>query len=107
MNVSNKSAPAQSLPVDRNRIDRIEGLLERYPALTDPELHEILLFLRKGRALEIGFLTGNKRVKPQLDRFRADHARDLSLGKRELAIVGLVALALLAAVALLWNAGGG
>lgn len=107
MNVTNDGAPATGLPVDRNRIDRIEGLLARYPGLTDPEIHEVLLFLRKGRALEIGFLTSNEAIKPKLDRFRADHARDLSLGARELAIVGIAMLVLLAAVALLWNAGGG
>ena len=93
-------------PDDRARRERVEELLARYPALTDPEIHEILLFLRKGKTLEVGFLTGNEAIKPQLDRFRADHARDLAISGRELAIVGLVLLVLLAAaVVLLWNAG--
>ena len=105
MNASEHAAPARAMPVDRPRIDRIEALLARYPGLTDPEIHEVLLFLRKGQVLEIGLLTSNETVKPQLDRFRADHARDLSIGKRELAVAGIVLLILLAAVALLWNAG--
>ena len=105
MNAIEQSTPARGLPVDRTQLDRIEALLERYPALTDPEVHEVLLFLRKGKALEIGYLTSNEALKPQLDRFRADHARDLSSGTRGLGVVGIVLLVILAAVALLWNAG--
>jgi len=107
MNSLEQAAPGRGLPVDRDRLDHIEALLARYPALTEHEIHEILLFLRKGKALEIGFLTSNEALKPRLDRFRADHARDLSIGKRELAIVGIVMLILLAAVALLWDVGAG
>jgi hypothetical protein len=105
MNAIEHSTPGRGQPMDRERMERVEQLLARYPGLTDPEIHEILLFLRKGKALEIGFLTSNEAIKPQLYRFRADHARDLTIGKRELAVVGLVMLILLAAVALLWNAG--
>jgi hypothetical protein len=105
MNATEHSTQARGLPIERVRIERIEALLQRYPGLTDPELHEVLLFLRKGKVLEIGILSSNELIKPQLDRFRADHARDLSIGRRELVIVGIVMLILLAAVALLWNAG--
>ena len=105
MNAIEQADPALGLSADRAQRDRVEALLARYPGLTDPEIHEILLFLRKGKALEIGFLTSNEALKPQLDRFRADQARDLSIGKRELAIVGLAMLVILAAVAMLWNAG--
>jgi hypothetical protein len=105
MNATEHTTPARGLPVDRVRLERIKALLHRYPALTDPEVHEVLLFLRKGKVLEIGVLTSNELVKPQLDRFRADHARDLSIGKRELAVVGILMLIVLAAVSLLWNAG--
>jgi hypothetical protein len=92
-------------PDDRSHRKRVEEMLARYTALTDPEIQEILLFLRKGKALEIGLLTGNEAIRPQLDRFRADHARDLAISGREFAVVGIVLLVLLAAVALLWNAG--
>ena len=105
MNAIDHVTVGTSLPIDRARRERVEELLARYPGLTDPELHEVLLFLRKGKALEIGFLTSNEAIRPQLERFRADHARDLSLGKRELVVVGIVVLILLAAVVLLWNAG--
>ena len=105
MNAIEHNPVGSSLPIDRARRERIEALLARYPGLTDPEIHEVLLFLRKGKALEIGFLTSNEAIKPQLDRFRADHQRALSLGRRELAVAGIVMLILLAAVALLWNAG--
>jgi hypothetical protein len=105
MNVIEHGSTGSGLPLDRARRERVEELLARYPGLTDPEIHEILLFLRKGQVLEIGFLTSNESIRPQLDRFRADHARDLSLGRRELAVAAIVLLILLAAVALLWNAG--
>ena len=105
MNVTNDNSPAPAAPASRIRLERIESLLARYPGLTDPEIHEVLMFLKKGPALDVGLLSGIDAVKPQLDRFRADHARDLSIGLRELAIVGIVMLVLLAAVALLWNSG--
>ena len=105
MNAINETTPARSAPVDRVRIERVEALLTRYPALTDGEIHEIILFLKEGPALDVGLLTGTDAIKPQLDRFRTEHARALSIGTRELAIVGIVMLVLLALVALLWNAG--
>jgi hypothetical protein len=105
MNAINETTPARSAPVDRARIERVEALLTRYPALTDGEIHEIILFLKRGTALDNGLLTSIDGIKPQLDRFRAEHARALSIGTRELAIVGIVMLILLAVVALLWNAG--
>jgi hypothetical protein len=105
MNAIEHATPASGSEADRAQRQRVETLLSRYPSLTDPEIHEVLLFLRKGKALEIGFLSSNEALKPKLERFRADHARDLSLGKRELLIACAVMLAILAAVALLWNAG--
>lgn len=107
MTAINETTPARSAPVDRARIERIETLLTRYPALTDGEIHEIILFLKKGTALDVGLLTSIEAIKPQLGRFRAEHARALSIGTRELAVVLIVMLVLLAAVALLWNAGAG
>lgn len=105
MNAIEHEPVGSSLLLDRAQRERVEQLLSRYPGLTDPEVHEILSFLRKGKALEIGFLTSNDAIKPQLDRFRADHARDLSIGRKELAVAGIVLLIILAAVSLLWNAG--
>ena len=94
-------------PAERDRIDRIEGLLRRYPALTDDELHEVLAFLRRGSVLEVGLLTGRDDIRSQLDRFRADHKRALSIGVRELAVIAIIVVALLAVAALLWDAGAG
>ncbi len=105
MNVTNDTSPARTAPASRIRLERIESLLARYPGLTDPEIHEVLMFLKKGPALDIGLLSGLDAVKPQLERFRAEHARDLSIGLRELAIVGIVMLFLFAVVALLWDSG--
>ena len=104
MNISEPTI-ARGLAADRAGVDRFESLLARYPGLTDPEIHEVLLFLRKGKVLELGLLSGNEAIKPQLERFRADHARDLSIGRQELIFAAIVLVIVLAAVALLWNAG--
>jgi len=94
-------------PVDRDRIERIEKLLQRYPALTDGEMHEILMFLKKGPALEIGLLTGNDGIRPALARFRTDHARSLEPSGREIAIILAIIAIVVAAATFLWNWGTG
>lgn len=94
-------------PVDDQRMGRIEALLRRYPGLTDDEMGEVLLFLRKGPALEVGLLTGNEELRPQLDRFRAENAKALSIGGKELAIIAILIVVVIALIALLWDAGGG
>lgn len=105
MNTLNRTTHTR--PVDDQRMGRIEALLRRYPGLTDDEMGELLLFFRKGPALEVGLLTGNEELRPQLDRFRAENARALSIGARELAIIAVLIVIVLAVVALLWDAGGG
>jgi len=58
----------------------IADLVARYPEVSDDEAKLILRFLRTGRHLDVGMLTGDQSLKPQLDRFMADHARDLRVG---------------------------
>lgn len=94
-------------PLDTERMDRITALLRRYPGLTDDETSELLQFVRKGPALELGLLSGNEELKPQLDRFRADHARALSIGMREIAVIAVLVIVVVGLVILLWDAGGG
>ena len=107
MNAVNQPQSNRSRPVDRARMERVAALIARYPALTDDEIHEALLFLRKGPALDVGLLTGNDEIRPQLDRFRADHHRALSIGVREIAVIAVIVALFLAAVLLLWDWGAG
>jgi len=107
MNGLDQPKSNHSRPVDRERMERVESLLKRYPGLSDDELHEVLLFVRKGPALEVGLLSGKEEIRPQLDRFRADHKRALSIGAPEIAVIAILVALLLAAVALLWDAGAG
>lgn len=107
MNAINHTTSSHTRPLDDDRMVRIEALLRRYPGLTDEEMHELLQFVRKGPALEIGLISGKDELKPQLDRFRADHAQDLSIGGREIAIIAALVIVVVVAVILLWDAGGG
>ena len=107
MNAYNETKSNHTRPVDRERLERIERLLKRYPALTDGEIEDVLLFLRKGPTLEIGLLTGNEGLRPKLDHFRADHRGELSIGAREIAAIAVIVALLVVAVALLWDFGVG
>lgn len=53
--------------------ERASDLLARYPEVTGQEAGEILTFLRDGRYLDVGLLTSNPRLKPNLDAFLKDH----------------------------------
>lgn len=107
MNATDQTKTTHTRPVDREKIDRIAALLARYPGLTDGEIHEILLFLRKGPPLELGLLTSDERIKPKLDAFRKEHGNALSIGIREIVVIAVLLLLLLATVALLWDSGAG
>ena len=52
-------------------------LLLRYPRVSDAEARLILGFLRHGRHLDVGMLTADETLKPQLDSFMRDHGKHL------------------------------
>ena len=83
----------------------IEALLARYPNISSGEAGEIVHFLKNGAPLEVGMLTANDRVQFNLQRFRADRAADLSVSWREYAVAVLLVVVVIAAGALLWDAG--
>jgi hypothetical protein len=58
----------------------IAELVRRYPHVSDAEARQIVTFLRTGRHLDVGMLAGDDTLKPQLDRFMTDHAKDLRVG---------------------------
>lgn len=83
------------VPDEAGTVDRVAGLLSRYPNLTPLEVREIIHFLRRGPHLDIGLLSGRDEVKPALAAFREDHARALGLDRRDYMIAFLIVLAIL------------
>lgn len=78
-------------PVRLSR-DQARDLLVRYPDVSNAEARLILDFLRNGRHLDVGMLTADQKLKPRLDRFMADHKKELQLGIGEgSAVVGAIA----------------
>lgn len=75
--------------------ERVSGLLARYPDVSGDEAHAILTFLQTGRYFDVGLLTSNARLKPNLDAFLRDHRGHFEAvpGRAE-AIVGVVTLSL-------------
>ena len=61
------------------RADRCQAaeLVRRYPSVSDDEVELILHFLRRGRHLDVGMVTGDESLRPQLDLFMADHGKEL------------------------------
>ena len=78
----------------RPTCDRIAGLLQRYPKVSDADRKEILSFMKEARHLDVGLLTANDNVRPQLDAFMEDHKRHFRLDVFDAAR----ALALIAAI---------
>ena len=64
---------------------RAEDIFRRYPHISADEAREAVTFLKKGRHLDIGLVTGNADLKPNIDAFRDAHARSLGLGFVEIA----------------------
>lgn len=96
-----KRSPA----VDPARLEHIQNLLSRYPDITEADREEILHFLKKGPPLDTALLGTVEPVRPQLDRFRADHRRHFEVGAKEYLLVAILLAALAALAALLWDSG--
>ena len=76
----NSSTPdAHSSPLQLTR-EQVADLLARYPHVSDAEAKLILTFLRNGRHLDVGMITGDDALKPQLDSFMADHRTHFRVG---------------------------
>ncbi len=78
----------------RSTRDRVAGLLKRYPHVSDKDRKEILQFMKEARHLEVGLLTANDNVRPQLDAFMEDHKRHFRLDAldvfRAVALIGAI-----------------
>lgn len=76
----------------------IENLLTKYPATTDQEEREILIFITKGSALDAALLTCNDTIAEKLKMFKHDHRKQLGLTLRNwINFVGLLSSVGLAA----------
>ncbi len=53
--------------------ERVSDLVRRYPKITNEEAEQILRFVREGRHLDVGLLTADDAIRPQLDAFMKDH----------------------------------
>ena len=96
---------ARSPAIDPARLERIQDLLSCYPAIGEAEKMEIVHYLKKGPPLDTALLTTVERLRPQLERFRADHRRHFELGAKEYLIVLVLLTALVALLASLWDSG--
>jgi len=79
-------------------------LLYRYPNVSEAEAKLIIVFLRKGRHLDVGMLIADERLKLYLDRFMGDHARHFRIGLGEAAAVIAMIAGFLVICWLVWEA---
>ncbi|HEX6071414.1 MAG TPA: hypothetical protein VFY95_00190 [Sphingomicrobium sp.] len=84
--------------------EQVAGLLARYPNVSTQDSRTILDFLRTGRHLDVGLLTANDKLKPNLDAFMRDHQAHfrVKIGEGAAVIAGIAAL--LAILWLIWEA---
>lgn len=94
MNAHTRREEVRAIRLDRQQA---ADLLARYPQVSDAETNLILTFLRTGRHLDVGMLTADEKLKPQLDRFMLDHGKRLRVSFAEGAalVAGIVGFLLL------------
>lgn len=100
MNAPNRLDQADAAILTR---EQAADLLSRYPRVSDAEAKLILRFLRTGRHLDVGMLTGDEALKPQLDRFMDDHGKHLRVSAGETAAVVAAIAGFLVACWLVWE----
>jgi hypothetical protein len=84
--------------------EQAADLLYRYPHVSDAEAKAILAFLRRGRHLDVGILTADEQLKPQLDSFMDDHAKHFRIGFGEGSAVVAAIAGFLTVCWLVWEA---
>jgi hypothetical protein len=101
MNYPAMHEEVRALRADR---ERVADLLSRYPNLSDGEAEEILTFLRTGRHLDVGLLTSNEELKPNLDAFMDHHKSHFQVKWSEGALVIAAIAGVIAILWLVWEA---
>ena len=99
MNAHASRIHANRSPISR---ERVAVLLARYPTVTKNDKREILEFMKNGRHLEIGLLTSDEKLRPNLDAFMEDHKRHFRVSFGEAAAVVAMIAAFLLAAWLFW-----
>jgi len=79
--------------------ERIAELVSRYPGISEDEAKEIANFMRSGRHLDVGILTMDDRIRPQLDAFMEGHKSDFRVKWWETA---MVTCGIAAVIAIVW-----
>jgi len=79
-------------------------LISRYPDVSNAEGKAILKFLRHGRHLDVGVLTADPKLKPQLDLFMEQHASHFRVGFGEASALIAGILGFLIVCWLIWEA---
>ena len=83
--------------------ERVARLLARYPDLSKDENREILEFMKTGRHLEIGLLTSNDKIRPNLGVFMKDHRKHFRVSFGETTAVVVLIAGFLLICWLLWE----
>ncbi len=94
-----EKVPARSFVVEPERLESVEAILRKYPAINANEREVVFSFLRKGAMRDRDMLTFNMELADALNAFKRDNGRELSLNMRELFVIwGIVALAIASAI---------
>lgn len=80
------------------------ALIERYPRISDSETQEIITFLKTGRHLDVGMVTGDEALKPKLDAFMEEHKRHFRLKWTEVVAVTLGVFGVPTGAWMVWEA---
>lgn len=59
---------------------RAEDIFRRFPAITADEAQHAIRFLKKGRHLDVGRVTGVPELRGNIDAFRQEHRKALAVG---------------------------
>jgi hypothetical protein len=87
----------------RPNSERVSQLVSRYPGVTEEEAAEIVRFLRTGRHLDVGLLTADESIRPNLDAFMRDHKANFRVKWWEGAAVTAGIAALLITLWVIWE----
>lgn len=79
--------------LEPERYEQMKALLRSYPDITNEQVSQLSLYLRKGPMLDRSLLGSVPELQPQLSQFMADHRSDFSLGLLEY-LVGAALLVL-------------
>jgi hypothetical protein len=102
MEMNAHATPIEAGPWQTSR-ERVAALLARYPKVSKNENREILEFMKEGRHLDIGLLTSDETLQPNLDAFMKDHKRHFRVSLGEAAAVLAMIAAFLLAAWLFWE----